>query len=107
MAKQAAHLSGAVGTGRVDAETFKFWLLQFGIYSEKFWEEMAEWVTLLNNGSPAYAIYLVANSAHMLAVDKQSGDRPLVCGDIYMRLWGWCNPAAETKALVGGACRNI
>ena len=107
MAKQSAYLSGAAGLGGVDAEDCKHWPLQFGVYLEKFWKEMADCVTLLSNSSPIYVMYHVANSARMLAVDKQSGVRPSVCCDIHMRLWGRCCLAPETKALVRDAYGNI
>ena len=66
-------MSGAGGPSGVDAETFKHWRLQFGVYSEKLRDEMAKWVTLLSNVSPIHVIYCVANLACMLAVYKEPG----------------------------------
>ena len=68
---------------------------------------MSKWVILLSNGSPDYAMYRAVNSALMMAADKKPGVRPLACGEIYMRLWGRCNLAAETRNLARDACGNI
>ncbi len=106
VATNASRMRGASGPSSLDGFTLKGWLLRWGVRSERLREEMAEWVVLLSNGSPEYAMYRAANTARMLAADKEPGVRPLACGEIYMRLWGKCNLASETKELARDACGN-
>ena len=60
----AIKLGGAAGPSGVDAETLKHWILRFGVYSEKLWDEMAEWVTVLAGSSLDYAASCVQLSMH-------------------------------------------
>ena len=104
VAREAGKIDGAPGPDGLDALTLRFWLCNWTTRSEKLHEEMAEWASLLSNGSPDYAMYRAVNSARMLAKDKQPGVRPLACGVIYMRLWARCNLAAEVKDMACDAC---
>ena len=104
---QSTHLTGAAGPDGVDAETFKGWLTRHGVHSEALRAEMGKWVEILGKTSPEYAMYRAANTARMLAADKKPGVRPLACGVIYMRLWGRCCLAAETRDLARDTCGNL
>ncbi len=103
---RAAHLSGGAGPCGVDGTTLKEWLLRHEVSSERLQKEMAHWVVWLSNGSPPFAAYRAINLAQMLAADKKPGVRPLVCGEIWMRLWADCLNT-ETKVGATTACGNV
>lgn len=105
--RQAVHLKGGAGLDGVDGPTLKTWLLRYEVASEHLRAEMAEWATLLSSGSPEYAMYRAANSARMLAVDKQPGVRPLATATIFMRLWGRCNLQDSARHEARDACGNV
>jgi len=67
---------------------------------------MAHWVVWLSNDFPPFAAYRAVNLARMLAADKMPGARPLVCGEIWMRLWADCLNT-ETKVGATTACGNV
>ena len=84
----------------------KEWLLCHEVSSERLREEMAHWVVWLSNDSPLFAAYHAINSAQMLTADKKPGVHPLVCGEIWMRLWADCLNT-ETKVGATTACGNV
>jgi hypothetical protein len=99
---QAAHLSGGAGPCGVDGSTLKEWLLHHEVSSERLREEMAHWVVWLSNDSPPFAAYRAVSLARMLVADKKPGVCPLVCGEIWMRLWADClNTETKVGATVG------
>ena len=71
VAAQVANMNGAAGPDGVD--------VCYGVLSEQLRDELASWVVLLSNGSPEYAKYRAANSALMMAADKQPEVRPVKC----------------------------
>ena len=53
----AGKLSGGAGPSSVDGLALGKWLLDYGRASQALREEMAEWVNLLANESPPWAMY--------------------------------------------------
>jgi hypothetical protein len=105
--KQAVHLFRGAGPCKVDGSTLKEWLLHHEVSSERLQEEMAHWVMpWLSNDSPPFAAYRAIKLAQMLAADKKPGVHPLVCGEIWMRLWADCLNT-ETKVGATTVCGNI
>ncbi|KAL7550846.1 hypothetical protein ACHAWF_014045 [Thalassiosira exigua] len=66
-------LKGAAGLSGISSEMLESWLLQYGLHSTCLWVEMAEWVVMLANEAPGYAMYCVLNARRMLAADKEPG----------------------------------
>ncbi len=77
------------------------------MHSVKLWEELAEWTTLLTNSLPSYVRYRAVNSTHMLTKDKEPGVCPLLCGTIFMWLWGDCFLDADTRELAYDVCSKM
>ncbi len=102
----AVHLFGGAGPCGVDGTTWKEWFLHHEVSSKHLQEEMALWVVWLSNNSPPFAAYRAANLSRMLAGDKKPGVRPLVCGEIWMRLWADCLNS-ETKIGATAVCGNV
>ncbi len=105
VAKAAGRLSGSAGPCGVDGAMLKNWMLWHGAQSELLWEEIAQWVCWLSNGSSPYAAYHALNTVHELAADKQPGVRPLGCGETWMRLIANCNHV-QSKVGATAACAN-
>ena len=89
--KVAKTLGGRAGPTGVDGIMLRGWVLQKGVPSQKFREEIAKWVMLLSNESPTYAMHLALNSSCTLPTDKKTGVRPLAAGESLMRLISACN----------------
>ena len=53
--------------------------------SKLAWEEMAEWLVMLSNGSPPYVGYQVAHAVCVLEAEIP-GVRTLTCDDLYQHL---------------------
>ena len=54
---------------------------------------MSEWVQWLSNNSPPYTTYRALNVGRELASNKETGVRPIVCGEIWTRLMRACTQA--------------
>ena len=91
VAKVAKTLGGCAGPTGVDEIMLRGWVLRKGVPSQKFREEIANWVILLNSESPTYATYRALNSSSILPAEKTPGVRPLAGGESLMRLISACN----------------
>ena len=105
VAKVAKTLGECAGPTGVDGIMLRGWVLQKGLPSQKFREEIANWVILLNNESPTYATYRALNSSSILPAEKTPGVRPLAGGESLMRLISACN-IVQTGNQATVACGN-
>ncbi|KAL7526608.1 hypothetical protein ACHAXR_004221 [Thalassiosira sp. AJA248-18] len=105
IAKGATCLSGGAGPCGVEGTQLKNWLLRHEVHSERLRSEMVKWASWLTNESPPYAACRALNSLRELPADKQSGVRPLGCGEIWMRLIADCEHA-QSKGGATIACGN-
>ena len=83
---------------------FRDWALRFGVESQAFREEMAEWTQWLANASPPYAAYRAFRAGRLVALDKCPGTRPVGIGEIFMRAWakmGLAVAGSEATAACG------
>ena len=103
----ASRLNGAAGPCGVDSQTLESWLLRYGAHSTRLRMEMAEWVVMLSNEAPPYAMYRAMNAGKMFAADKEPGVRPLAAAECWMRLWAKCALYGECKVLAREACGNV
>ena len=102
---RASGLPGGTGPSGVDGTHLKNLLLRHKWGSKRLYQEMAEWIELLSNTTPDYAVYRAVNSGHILAADKDPGVRGLSCGKICMRHWSQCN-LDQTKGQAMATCQN-
>ena len=70
VAKVAKTLGGCTGPTGVDGIMLRGWVLRKEVPSENFCKEIARWVMLLSNESPAYAMYRALNSSSILPAFK-------------------------------------
>ena len=77
-------MSGGASPSGVDAELAKDWLLRHKVHSEELQVEIAHWTMVMANRSPYYATYMGLNAGRMLALDKDTGVRPICCGEIWL-----------------------
>ena len=107
----ANHLSGGPGPTGVDSQALQKWINRYGVASERLRQEMCEWVEWLGNSSPSWAAYRALVAGRMVALDKNPGTRPVVSGEIWLRLiakiikrsCGWqCKGACGSKQLCAG-----
>ena len=86
VAKSAAKLSGGAGPCGLDGVSLKYMLNHFEAHSEALRVEMGLWAEWLGNTSPPYAAYRALNAGRELPADKMPGVRPILAGEIWMRL---------------------
>jgi len=82
------------------------WLLCFGAELQALWEEMAQWAMWLANKSPPWPAYRTLMACCLVALNKQSGVRPVGISQIYCRLFAKCL-LATTGYQVTAACDNL
>ena len=71
---------GSSGPGGTESEALQGWLLKFGEDSTRLRTSVETFVDWLSNGSPPWAAYREFMSGRMIAIDKQSGVRPVGVG---------------------------
>ena len=86
IAEAAGKLRGSGGPCGVTGPLLRDWLLRHEAHSEGLRAELSQWAELLANGLPEYAMYRALNTARQLPAEKDPGVRPLVCGEVWMRL---------------------
>ena len=74
------------------------------VHYDALHEEIGEWgQSWLINDSPPYTAYLALNGVCGLVADKEPRVRPLVCGEIWIRLVQACNQT-QTKSSAKVSC---
>ena len=80
------------------------WLLRFGATSAELRLIVGDFVEWLGNGRPPWAAYRALMSGRLIALDKQSGIRPVEVGETWRRLMTKCllkEAGPEAKAACG------
>ena len=79
----ALRMSGSTGPSSFDDVMLRDCLLWYGMALSKLRQEMADWVEWLSNESPPWAAYRPLICRRLVALDKQSGVRPVAIGEIW------------------------
>ena len=79
-------MGGSGGPSRADSEMLKYRCTRFGAESEELREELAAWTRWLANRLPPWAAYRALMAGCLVALDKNSGVRPVGIGEAIRRL---------------------
>ena len=90
VAKAAKGLGGCAGPAGIGGLVLRGWVLRKGVPFKKLRIELAKWAELMSNGSPPFTLYRAMNHNRVLPADKKPGVRPLIVGEIMMRLISVC-----------------
>ena len=86
----AGRLSGGAEPGGTDSISLQHWLLRFEVASGEMWLIVADFTEWLSNGRPPWAAYQAIMSGRLIAMDNQTGVRPVVFVENWRRLMTKC-----------------
>ena len=79
----AGRLLGGSGPGGTDSVLLQHWLLRFGATSVELRLIVGDFVEWLGNGRTPWAAYQALISVRLIALDKQTGIRPIGVGETW------------------------